>query len=238
MVFKGLPKCPQSNEANCQRSKFLVGKVVAFSKKNDEIATLLEERKALAESRDLMEKERTALKAEVEHWKKKALVDSRTGLFSQFYFEETIKVLFSQAARHGTELSFIMMDLDGFKGFNDTHGHLAGNLALGAIGSFIKTSVRASDIPCKYGGDEFVVILPNTILTSAYAVAEKLRKSALKSPWCIMLLPRASELQPSAPKPRKRCSTTTASFPQRTRCFTKRKKPAETGCAATSRNSL
>ena len=86
--------------------------------------------------------------------------DPLTGLFNRRYLEETLILEMVRAARKGYPIGIIMADIDHFKRFNDTHGHAAGDAVLVRVGSFLRTHVRASDVACRYGGEEFILILP------------------------------------------------------------------------------
>jgi len=79
--------------------------------------------------------------------------------------------------RHGIPLSIIFLDLDGFKGINDAFGHLAGSRTLSEVGGILAEAVRESDILARYGGDEFVVVLPETPASGALVIAERIRRS-------------------------------------------------------------
>ncbi|MGE5126550.1 MAG: GGDEF domain-containing protein, partial [Betaproteobacteria bacterium] len=79
--------------------------------------------------------------------------------------------------RHGIPLSVIFLDLDGFKGVNDQFGHLAGSGTLTEVGGVLAQGVRESDILARYGGDEFVVVLPETPASGALVIAERLRRA-------------------------------------------------------------
>ena len=79
-------------------------------------------------------------------------------------------------ARHRSQLSLIFIDLDRFKLINDTHGHLRGSRVLRAVGFLLRAAVRETDIAARYGGDEFVVILPDTDLALAKRLGERIRK--------------------------------------------------------------
>ena len=103
--------------------------------------------------------------------------DGLTGLFNHRYFHERLDEEISRSSRFGTALSLIMMDLDLFKPYNDIYGHVAGDEVLRQIGQSIRHSVRGIDIPCRYGGEEFTIILPETRLDDAYTVAERIRKA-------------------------------------------------------------
>ncbi len=103
--------------------------------------------------------------------------DELTGLFNHRYFHERLGEEIARSSRFGTALSLIMMDLDLFKPYNDIYGHVAGDEVLRQIGQCVKHSVRGIDIPCRYGGEEFTIILPETRLDDAYTVAERIRKT-------------------------------------------------------------
>jgi len=101
--------------------------------------------------------------------------DSVTGLFNRRYLEETLEREVHRSARTGQDLSVIMFDLDHFKSFNDTFGHTAGDFVLRNVGSLLSRNTRLDDIACRYGGEEFVIILPNANLEDSEMRAEQLR---------------------------------------------------------------
>jgi diguanylate cyclase (GGDEF)-like protein/PAS domain S-box-containing protein len=101
--------------------------------------------------------------------------DSVTGLFNRRYLEETLEREVHRSVRTGQSLGVIMLDLDHFKTFNDTYGHDAGDAVLQSIGTFLTKNTRADDIACRYGGEEFVLILPNANLNDTHLRAEQLR---------------------------------------------------------------
>jgi diguanylate cyclase (GGDEF)-like protein len=105
----------------------------------------------------------------------KSRVDELTGLFNRRHFEERLKEEVSRHSRYGDVLSLFMLDLDNFKTYNDVYGHPAGDILLSQIGEIIRSSVRSVDQAFRYGGDEFVVILPQTARDDAYVVAERVR---------------------------------------------------------------
>ena len=106
----------------------------------------------------------------------KSRIDELTGLFNRRYFEERLKEELSRHSRYGDVFSIFMIDLDNFKAYNDVYGHPAGDILLGQIGKITKSSVRNVDQAFRYGGDEFVVILPQTARDAAYVVAERVRR--------------------------------------------------------------
>ena len=100
--------------------------------------------------------------------------DALTDLYNHRYFYEQLSHEVERAQRYGRPVSIILLDLDNFKDVNDTYGHLMGDKLLALMGQVIKDQVRASDIPARYGGDEFAIILPDTPRAAAEATAEKL----------------------------------------------------------------
>jgi len=105
-----------------------------------------------------------------------AIRDPLTGLFNRRYMEESLKREIYRAERKGTSLGIIMLDIDHFKRFNDTHGHATGDALLHELGAFLKAHVRGADIACRYGGEEFTLILPDVSVEGARQRAEQLRE--------------------------------------------------------------
>lgn len=105
-----------------------------------------------------------------------AVRDPLTGLFNRRYLEETLEREISRATRQGASLAVIMLDLDHFKGFNDTFGHPAGDEALRELAVLLEAHVRGSDVACRYGGEEFTLVLPDASLKDAQKRAEELRE--------------------------------------------------------------
>jgi len=105
-----------------------------------------------------------------------AITDGLTQLYINRYFRQKLHEEIRRAARYKRPLSLIMTDIDSFKKFNDTYGHQAGDIVLALTAKICKKSVRDVDMPCRYGGEEFAIILPETSPESAVQVAEKLRK--------------------------------------------------------------
>jgi diguanylate cyclase (GGDEF)-like protein len=106
----------------------------------------------------------------------RARIDGLTGLLNRHSLDELIASEISRHSRYGGVLSLIILDLDYFKAFNDSYGHLAGDTVLRQIGHIIKSSIRSADQPFRYGGDEFAILLPQTDSEATHEVAERLRK--------------------------------------------------------------
>jgi len=105
------------------------------------------------------------------------ITDDLTRLFNSRYLNLYIGREIKRCKRHGIPLSVIFLDLDGFKSVNDAHGHLAGSRTLTEVGVILVEAVRESDILARYGGDEFVVVLPETPPSGALVIAERIRRA-------------------------------------------------------------
>jgi diguanylate cyclase (GGDEF)-like protein len=104
--------------------------------------------------------------------------DPLTGLFNRRYMEASLEREMHRSLRRSHPLSIIMLDIDHFKRFNDTFGHDAGDALLSEFGRFLATQVRGEDIACRYGGEEFMLILPDASVEVAAQRAERLREAA------------------------------------------------------------
>lgn len=117
------------------------------------------------------------LKKEKEAIKEIVLIDQLTGLKNYGYFVTRLQEERIRADREDKELSLIMIDIDRFKEFNDRFGHQRGNELLIKASKIIEENIRSNDIVCRYGGEEFAVILPGTSLKKAFEIAERIRKA-------------------------------------------------------------
>lgn len=106
-----------------------------------------------------------------------AIRDPLSGLFNRRYMEESLERELSRAARAETPVAVIMLDIDYFKHFNDRFGHAAGDAAIVALAALLRFRVRNEDVPCRYGGEEFVLVLPGVVAGDACQRAEELREA-------------------------------------------------------------
>ncbi|WP_345978631.1 diguanylate cyclase [Sulfurimonas sp. HSL3-2] len=114
-----------------------------------------------------------------------ALTDRLTGLYNRGSFDETLSYELERAQRYNRSLSLLMLDLDYFKKINDTYGHQAGDDVLKKIANVIKQSIRGSDYPARFGGEEFIIILPETENSKAVELAQRIRKTLENEPIAI-----------------------------------------------------
>jgi diguanylate cyclase (GGDEF)-like protein len=113
---------------------------------------------------------------EIAALKSQVSIDELTGLYNYRYFSESLDNEMERTRRTYQTTCLIMLDLDHFKAVNDNYGHEAGNQVLRITASHIKSNLRKLDYACRYGGEEFAIILPNTRLIKAVEVAERLRE--------------------------------------------------------------
>jgi len=105
-----------------------------------------------------------------------SITDPLTGLPNRRYLEERLGEELNRSKRYGYPMSFLMIDIDDFKSYNDLNGHLAGDLALQMTAHCLKATLRAADVASRYGGEEFCILLPQTPLNEAEAIAERVRQ--------------------------------------------------------------
>jgi diguanylate cyclase (GGDEF)-like protein len=114
-----------------------------------------------------------------------AMRDGLTGLHNYRYFRQQIERIVQQARRYGSSLSMLMIDLDNFKTYNDSYGHLRGDMILKEIAALLLAHTRASDLVARYGGEEFAVLLPETGEEQAHSVGEKIRQVVEEHPFAL-----------------------------------------------------
>ncbi|GAK32364.1 GGDEF domain-containing protein [Iodidimonas nitroreducens] len=145
---------------------------------------LLKEARAITEISSSLEKnlsvtgcEITELRSSLVQMRKDATTDPLTGLANRREFLNVLKASAMDAAESGETLSLIMMDIDHFKEFNDRYGHKIGDEVLKIVAAKLKLTLKGKDLPVRYGGEEFIAILPQTSTESAMTVAEHIRQS-------------------------------------------------------------
>src|SRR5579871_76684 len=114
-----------------------------------------------------------------------AITDQLTGLHNRRYMARHLDNLIASSKRTGKPLSFVIMDIDFFKSVNDSYGHDVGDEVLKEFASRVSSNVRGIDLACRYGGEEFVVVMPDTDVAAAYSVAERLRQEVEVTPIAI-----------------------------------------------------
>ncbi len=123
------------------------------------------------------------LRASVRQTIELAVTDGLTGLHNRRYLDSHLKLLIDRSLARGRQMSICMTDIDRFKLINDTYGHDVGDVVLREFASRLRTAVRGADLACRYGGEEFVLVMPDTSAETAAAVAERLRMTIEQEPF-------------------------------------------------------
>ncbi len=131
---------------------------------------------ALADRIRTIQKEQKRLRRATRHYRQLSNMDSLTGLFNARYLRDNLEPLMAKVRRDNRPLSLMIIDVDDFKLFNDTYGHPEGDKVLAALGLVIRECVRRADVPCRYGGEEFCIILPGATIGQAAMAAERIRE--------------------------------------------------------------
>ncbi len=135
--------------------------------------------KALEERLALSKSEISNLQQSLEAIRAESLTDPLTGLGNRKYFDRMIDTAVQHALTFNEPLSLLMFDIDHFKSFNDSYGHLTGDQVLRLVGMSLKQTIKGQDITARYGGEEFAVVLPNTGLRQALTVADHIRRAVM-----------------------------------------------------------
>ncbi|MBY5653000.1 PleD family two-component system response regulator [Rhizobium leguminosarum] len=125
------------------------------------------------------------LRASVKQTIELAVTDPLTGLYNRRYLDNHLNVLFNRSMARGRPLSVLITDIDRFKHVNDTYGHDGGDEVLREFSNRVRSTIRGADLACRYGGEEFVVVMPDTSPEIAAAVAERLRAAIENSPFML-----------------------------------------------------
>ena len=151
---------------------------------NDYLTRPVDKNELVARVRTQLRKKRYAdrLRHNVQLSLEMAITDQLTGLHNRRYMSRHLDTLLANAKKNARPLTFVIMDIDFFKHVNDTHGHDIGDEVLKEFASRISANVRGIDLACRYGGEEFVVVMPDTDMSFAYNIAERLRQSIETTP--------------------------------------------------------
>ncbi len=133
----------------------------------------------LEQSLKASKQEINQLQVNLEAVRNESLTDPLTSLANRKYFDQTLDKSIAQSAATGEPVSLLMTDIDHFKAFNDTFGHLTGDQVLRLVALAVKQNVKGQDVAARYGGEEFAVILPNTGLRAALTVADHIRRAVM-----------------------------------------------------------
>jgi diguanylate cyclase len=151
----------------------IVESLVSATKEMEQSNHVLEAR--LSESKE----EITQLQQSLEAVRNESLTDPLTTLANRKSFDEALAKAVAEARSRGEHLSLVLTDIDHFKRFNDTFGHLTGDQVLRLVAMSVKQNVKGQDIAARYGGEEFAVVLPNTALRAAITVADHIRSAVM-----------------------------------------------------------
>jgi two-component system cell cycle response regulator len=154
---------------------------------NDYVLSDADKNELIARVRTQVRRRRYAerLRDNVQYSMELAVTDPLTGLFNRRYMESHVGTLVERSAARGKALSVLILDIDYFKSVNDTFGHEAGDEVLREFAERLKASIRGIDLACRYGGEEFVVVMPDTDLGIAALVAERIRRRIAGEPFPI-----------------------------------------------------
>jgi two-component system, cell cycle response regulator len=154
---------------------------------NDYLLRPVDKNELLARARTQIRKRRYTdhLRDNVQNSIEAAITDALTGLHNRRYMESHLTTLAEQASSRGKPLAVMMLDIDFFKSINDNYGHDAGDDVLREFAVRVRKSIRGIDLACRYGGEEFVIVMPETDLHVAGMVAERLRRSVAGDPFVV-----------------------------------------------------
>jgi len=162
-----------SDATDAQKIRQIVASLISANKdnveRNNQLRTQLEDSK-----RQISE-----LQSNLEVIRFESLTDELTTLANRKHFDRSIERAVAETVPKNEPVTLLMTDIDHFKKFNDTYGHQTGDQVLRLVGQALKQNVKGRDIPCRYGGEEFAVILPKTKLEEAITVAEHIRKAVM-----------------------------------------------------------
>lgn len=162
-----------SSAKSREQIKTIVGALLRSTGEMRETNKVLEDRLTLSKN------EISNLQQSLEAIRAESLTDPLTGLGNRKYFDRMIGMAVQSALASGEPLSLLLLDIDHFKSFNDSYGHLTGDQVLRLVGLSLKQTIKGQDITARYGGEEFAVVLPNTALRQALTVADHIRRAVM-----------------------------------------------------------
>jgi two-component system cell cycle response regulator len=152
---------------------------------NDYIVRPVDPNELLARVRTQVKRKRYTdyLRTRLEETVEMAILDPLTALHNRRYMTSHLKTLFEESSQRGKPLSVLLLDIDYFKAVNDSYGHDAGDSVLREFAARVRRNIRGIDLACRLGGEEFVVVMPDTDLAKAYLVGERLRQCIAAAPF-------------------------------------------------------
>jgi two-component system, cell cycle response regulator len=183
--FDGLRLCSQLR--SLERTRQVPILAIADADNNTRLLRPVDKNELLARARTQIRKRRYAdhLRDNVQNSIEMSITDALTGLHNRRYMESHLGTLAEQASSRGKPLALLMLDIDFFKSINDNYGHDAGDDVLREFAVRVRKSIRGIDLACRYGGEEFVIVMPETDLDVAGVVAERLRRSIASEPFAV-----------------------------------------------------
>ena len=169
----GAVDIPEEHFSDRDRLRAVIKMLVAATRESQEANQSLQNN--LVESRNEIQE----LKHNLDQVREESLTDPLTTLSNRKYFQDAISRLMSDAENKGTPFSVLLTDIDHFKKFNDTYGHLTGDQVLRLVARALRNNLKGQDIAARYGGEEFAVLLPRTGLPAAEIVANHIRTSVM-----------------------------------------------------------
>lgn len=137
----------------------------------------------LASSHESLKASHATILAQSVQLKELSIRDALTGLYNRRHFDESMRLMFDQALRQRLALSLAIADIDGFKRINDSHSHAIGDQVLRQVAEILRSHLRVSDLLARWGGEEFVIALPDTQAPAAAALCDKLRQAVAQFNW-------------------------------------------------------
>ena len=173
IIFTAHPSLESALEVMNEAGAYIRKPMYDYILKPNDIPELLVAINAAVERQE----ERKEKEQQLEHYKRLSTLDSLTELYNHRYFKQSLSQEIDRATRYDIPVSLLMIDIDKFKDYNDTYGHPNGDAALVELARILNETKRSVDIAARIGGEEFVLILPETTKESAFHLAERIRST-------------------------------------------------------------